>query len=98
MLFALLQTPIAPTAASASAPEQAIEEMAPDAEQKVQRLGTGDGEQQVRTLDTGDAQTVGPQEPPNPTAKTAKTAAKFFVGVTAAGIAIASGIASLLLL
>jgi len=98
MLLALLRTPsLAPTTAWASTSEQAIDDITTGSEQQVQRLGTGDGEQQVVALDGDAAQAVGAQEPPSPAAKTAGTVARVLVGVTAAGIAIASGIASLLL-
>lgn len=78
------------------AAEQTIVPLTPPREQRVDTLG-GPADQRVEQVaTTDDAQRIGAPEPPSPTKKAASTVGKFFLGVAAAGVAVAAMAATLL--
>ncbi len=85
--------------APSRAVEQTIEPLNPTGiEERVDPIGGGEQVEAVRGLDHQTVEGVAPAEPPSPAVKVASTAGKVVLGITGAGIAIGSMIASLLFL
>jgi hypothetical protein len=85
---------VAPVAAI----EQTITPLTPPEEQRVEVLGGGAAQEGVQAIETTELAAVEPHVPPSPAAKSASTAGKVALGVTAAAVSLAAMAASLLFL
>jgi hypothetical protein len=95
---ALLVAAIAFQAAPLRASEQAIQQLAPPEEQRIEVISAGDGTgQRVEVISHGTDQTVGEHVPPTPSEKAASRVGKFMLGVASAGVALGVMAASFLL-
>lgn len=96
--MALFAAGIVLQAAPTRASEQAIQDLAPAVEQRIEVISAGEDDQRVEIVSGAPEQTVGEHVPPTPSEKAASTAGKFMLGVASAGVALGVMAASLLLL